>query len=846
MKIYRILLAGTKSGAGKTTVTCGILQALINRGQRVTSYKCGPDYIDPMFHGKVIGIKSGNLDSFFTDEKALIQLLCTNSQEADISVMEGVMGYYDGLGFTDTASTYSLAAMTKTPVILVVDAKGMSSSLGAIIKGFLTFKEESYIRGVIFNRLPERLYPEAEKLAESLGVKPLGYVPDLPECSIESRHLGLVTAEEIEDLKSKIDRLAERLKDTIDFEGIVSLAEQAPPLIAETPDTDKKIEGVTIGVAEDEAFCFLYRDNLELLKEMGAKLVSFSPLRDKTLPEGINGLLLCGGYPELYTQELSQNVSMRNSIKAAIDKGMPAIAECGGFMYLHERLEDINGKEYPMAGVISGRCYKTPRLQRFGYISLKAAKDSLIAGKQEVIKAHEFHYWDSENSGECFHAEKPGGLREWDCIHASESLYAGFPHLYFYAKPAIADRFLNKCTEYGKRAVNRTNAEEKVSLNALEEVLKDTSRNAVTSLDQTAGKHAFARDVKNSGISPINPSARAASKKHWDSIAKPIGSLGLFEDIIIQIAGIQGSAQVDIRKKAVVIMCSDNGVVQEQVTQTDSSVTAIVTENFARGIASINRMAMVTGADVIPVDMGVAADLTAGKILNKKISYGTENIAKGPAMTIAQTHNAIETGIGIVKQLKEAGYGIIGTGEMGIGNTTTSSAVASVLLRLPVEEVTGRGAGLSGEGLNRKINVIKESIRINRPDPADPIDVLSKLGGYDIAGMTGLYLGGMRYGLPIVIDGVISSVAAFLAAKIDNGAINYMIPSHLSKEPASSRIMQELGLNPVIHGNLALGEGTGTALLFPLLDTVLKVYDFHSTFDDIQVKAYESFETIKY
>lgn len=824
MKINRILLAGTKSGAGKTTVTCGILQALINRGQKVTSYKCGPDYIDPMFHGKVIGIKSGNLDSFFTGEKDLIQLLCNNSKAVDVSVIEGVMGYYDGLGFTDTASTYSLAAMTKTPVILVVDAKGMSSSLGAIIKGFLTFKEDSYIRGVIFNRLPERLYPDARKLAKDLGIQPLGYVPDLPECSIESRHLGLVTAEEIGDLRSKIDRLAERLKNTIDFEGILSLAEQAPPLtITETPYRENKLKGVSIGVAEDEAFCFLYRDNLELLKKMGAELVFFSPLRDKKLPEGINGLLLCGGYPELYTKQLSQNQSMRNSIKAAIDMDMPAIAECGGFMYLHEMLEDIEGKEYPMVGVITGRCFKTPRLQRFGYINLKAAEDSLIAGKQEIIKAHEFHYWDSENSGKSFHAEKPGGLKEWDCIHVSKSLYAGFPHLYFYAKPSIAERFIHKCAEYGEQAINETNAEGKVSLKAGEDVLAEAA--------------------KSCGISSINHSARSLCKKHWDSIAKPIGSLGNFEDIIIQIAGIQGSAQVDIRKKAVVIMCSDNGVVQEKVTQTDSSVTAIVTENFARGITSINRMAMVTGADVIPVDIGVARDLSEDRILKKKISYGTNNIAKGPAMTTRQAQTAIETGIGIVKQLKEAEYRIIGTGEMGIGNTTTSSAVASVLLRLPVEEVTGRGAGLSGEGLDRKIKVIKEAIRINRPDPDDPIDVLAKLGGYDIAGLTGLYLGGLKYGLPIVIDGVISSVAAYLAAKLDKGTINYMIPSHLSKEPASSRIMENLGLNPVIHGSLALGEGTGTALLFPLLDTVLKVYHFHSTFEDIQVKAYEQFET---
>ncbi len=341
----------------------------------------------------------------------------------------------------------------------------------------------------------------------------------------------------------------------------------------------------------------------------------------------------------------------------------------------------------------------------------------------------------------------------------------------------------------------------------------------------------------------LDHSAMIDSKKHWDNIAKPIGSLGVFEDLIIKIAGIQGSKNVDIGKKAVVIMCSDNGVVKENVTQTDSSVTAIVTENFAKGIASVNQMAMAAGAKVIPVDIGINRDLTAPGVMDRKISYGTGNIAKEAAMTMEQVLKAIETGMEIVKDLKEDGYKIIGTGEMGIGNTTTSSAVASVLLNLPVREVTGKGAGLSEEGLKNKVRVIEEAIRFNRPDPANPMEVLAKLGGYDIAGMVGLYLGGLEYGIPVVIDGVISSVAALIAARINREAVNYMIPSHMSKEPASIKIMEELGLTPVIYGNLALGEGTGAALLFPLLEMVLKVYHFNSTFENINVKAYERFDT---
>lgn len=454
-QIKRFMLAGTKSGAGKTTITCGILQLLINSGYGVSSFKCGPDYIDPMFHGKVIGTRSGNLDSFFTGEEKLCELLYNNSKDSDVSVIEGVMGYYDGMGFSDTASSYSVAAMTKTPVILIIDAKGISGSLGAIIKGFLTYKKESYIKGVIFNRLPQRLYEKARELAETFGVKACGYVPELPEFSLKSRHLGLVTAEEIIDLKETLNQLADKLSKTIDFQEILALAEEAPPIrVSESDisvhDKENIVDemGITLAVAQDEAFCFTYRDNLELLKKLGAKLILFSPIKDKALPKGADGLLLCGGYPELYARELSENISMRKSIKAAVNGGMPTIAECGGFMYLHESLEDMNGASYPMAGFIKGRCFKTERLQRFGYLQLKGNEDSLVADKQELIKAHEFHYWDSDNGGKDFHADKPNDTREWECIHAGATYYAGFPHLYFYGNPSIAVRFMDKCSQY--------------------------------------------------------------------------------------------------------------------------------------------------------------------------------------------------------------------------------------------------------------------------------------------------------------------------------------------------------------------------------------------------------------
>lgn len=340
-------------------------------------------------------------------------------------------------------------------------------------------------------------------------------------------------------------------------------------------------------------------------------------------------------------------------------------------------------------------------------------------------------------------------------------------------------------------------------------------------------------------VQELDVSAMDLCRKNWDKLAKPLKSMGAFEDIFVQIAGIQGTAKVSIEKKAVVVMCGDNGVVEEKVTQTDSFVTTAVTLNIGKNKGNINTLAKASGAKVIPVDIGICQDIDSPNVLDKKIAYGTENIAKGPAMNEEQVMKAIYIGIDLVKELKDEGFELIGTGEMGIGNTTTSSAITSVLLNRTPKEVTGKGAGLTVEGIAHKVEIIEKAIAINQPDKDNPLDILRKLGGYDIAGLTGIFLGGMLYHVPIVIDGFISSVAALLAVRIHKEAIDYMVPSHLSLEPACQHIMKELGLSPILHGNLALGEGSGAAFLFPLLDMASDMYLDGSTFDDIAVPAYE-------
>lgn len=440
----RILLAGVNSGSGKTTVTCAVLQALVNRGLKVASYKCGPDYIDPMFHGKVIGTEACSLDGFFCDGNQLRYLVAEHGRGSDISVIEGVMGYYDGVG---KASTYQVAKETGTPVILVIDCKGMSRSVGAVIKGFLTFEEDSRIKGCIFNRLPESLVPMAQDLCHELGVEYIGRFPVCREYQIESRHLGLVTAGELEDIKDKLQGLARAAEEHLELDKLMLIAENnTKELVFDTGSLPKykSRRPVKIAVAKDAAFCFYYGDNLKMLKEMGAELVEFSPLCDGQVPV-CDGMILGGGYPELYARQLSENVSMRESVAKRIREGVPLIAECGGFLYLHRSLEDDAGVGYPMVGVIEEDAYRTGRLQRFGYVELMPRRSTLLGDAGEVLLAHEFHYWDSTNPGADYLARKASNGLEYPCAYGNGQMYAGFAHLHFYGNPMAAVRFLKAC-----------------------------------------------------------------------------------------------------------------------------------------------------------------------------------------------------------------------------------------------------------------------------------------------------------------------------------------------------------------------------------------------------------------
>lgn len=337
-------------------------------------------------------------------------------------------------------------------------------------------------------------------------------------------------------------------------------------------------------------------------------------------------------------------------------------------------------------------------------------------------------------------------------------------------------------------------------------------------------------------IRPVDAAAMAAAKQHWDGLGKPLGSLGRLEKALIQIAGIQRTGDVHIDRKALVIMCADNGVVEEGVTQCGQEVTATVAENFLDEKSCVAIMCRRAGTKICPVDIGMAVDTP--RVEKRKIAYGTKNMAKEPAMTREQAVQALEVGIHMVEELKEKGYGIVATGEMGIGNTTTSSAVTAVLLEQDPAEVTGRGAGLSGTGLKKKISVIRDAIALHKPKKEDPIDVLAKVGGLDIAGMAGVFLGGAACRIPVVADGFISCVAALCAIRICPAVKDYVITSHKSKEPATMMILEALDIPVFLDCDMCLGEGTGAVTIYPILDMALAVYGGMCTFSDNQMENY--------
>lgn len=445
--MIQFLLAAPRSGSGKTTMTCALLMALKRRGCAPCAFKSGPDYIDPMFHRAVLGVESRSLDLFFSAPETVRTLYAKGAAGHGAAVCEGAMGFYDGLGgVSDRASAWHLADTLGLPVLLVVEPKGQSLTLAAELKGLKNFRTPSHIAGILLNNCTARMHALlAPMLEKETGLPVLGFLPKLPEAVIGSRHLGLYTAAEVENLQQKLALLADAAEEHIDWPRLLALCEKEPPALPVQPETPPA--RVRIAVAQDEAFCFTYAETLEAFRDAGAEVVFFSPLRDTALPENIGGLYLPGGYPELHARELSENTSLLREIKQKIESGLPTAAECGGFLYLGQSLTDAEGQSWPMAGVLPGEAKDAGRLVRFGYATLSADSDSLLFRAGESFPIHEFHHWDSTANGTALAAKKPVGGAEWRCGFVNEHFYAGFPHLYWAGTP-LPQRFAAAAENY--------------------------------------------------------------------------------------------------------------------------------------------------------------------------------------------------------------------------------------------------------------------------------------------------------------------------------------------------------------------------------------------------------------
>lgn len=445
--MIQFLLAAPRSGSGKTTMTCALLMALKRRGCAPCAFKSGPDYIDPMFHRAVLGVESRSLDLFFSAPKTVRTLYARGAAGHGAAVCEGAMGFYDGLGgVSDRASAWHLADTLGLPVLLVVEPKGQSLTLAAELNGLVNFRTPSHIAGILLNNCTARMHALlAPMLEKETGLPVLGFLPKLPEAVIGSRHLGLYTAAEVENLQQKLALLADAAEEHIDWPRLLALCEKEPPALPVQPETPPA--RVRIAVAQDEAFCFIYAETLEAFRDAGAEVVFFSPLRDTALPENIGGLYLPGGYPELHARELSGNTSLLREIKQKIESGLPTAAECGGFLYLGQSLTDAEGQSWPMAGVLPGKAKDAGRLVRFGYAALSADSDSMLFRAGESFPIHEFHHWDSTANGVALAAKKPVGGAEWRCGFIDEHFYAGFPHLYWAGTP-LPQRFAAAAENY--------------------------------------------------------------------------------------------------------------------------------------------------------------------------------------------------------------------------------------------------------------------------------------------------------------------------------------------------------------------------------------------------------------
>lgn len=452
----RILIAAVHSGSGKTTVATGIIAALAARGLKVHPYKTGPDYIDPGYLGAAAGGRADNLDTWLTDETEMKKIFRSSSDGADISVIEGVMGLYDG-GENGISSTAQIAKLLKAPVILVIDVRSMAQSAAAVVKGFCLYDPHVDIRGVIVNRCGSENHAKIVREAiEQLGIPVVGALPRVKEAELKERHLGLLPTDENSGHREHIEVIRKMTEPSVDIDAIIKIAAQAPALDCEIqtePKSGQREKRARIAIARDAAFSFYYPESLSVLEDAGAEIVNFSPLADEKIPN-CDGLIFGGGFPESFAGKLAANVGMKKSIAAAAADGMPIYAECGGFMYLTAELRDFEGQRHEMCGIIPMKCRMNDTLRAVGYVTAEALSDNILAKKGEKLRGHEFHFSSAEPDGSgkeipsAFMFKKSRTGAEYEAGYAKGGVLASYLHIHFAGFPRAAERFAKKCAEY--------------------------------------------------------------------------------------------------------------------------------------------------------------------------------------------------------------------------------------------------------------------------------------------------------------------------------------------------------------------------------------------------------------
>jgi cobyrinic acid a,c-diamide synthase len=451
----RIIIAGTGSGAGKTTVTIGLMAALKRKGLVVQGFKCGPDYIDPAYHTAITGRPSRNLDSWMLTEDTVQSVLARASQDADISIIEGVMGLYDGKSPTeDTGSTAEISILTQTPVVLVLNIQSMARSAAAVVKGFQMLNPNVRIVGVIANHAGSEGHGKLVKQAveKECGIPLLGTLVRTPDVSIPERHLGLLPAVERGELDALFSRVGDLVEQYIDLDTLLELANVPPLPPVQTSffaSDSSQAAKVRIAVARDAAFNFYYPENIEMLEEAGAECVFFSPLAGETVPEDADGLYIGGGFPEEFAPQLAANEEVRMSIRQAVESGMPTFAECGGFMYLTDEIVTTDGASYPMVGLIAGSARMQTKRAALGYREVSGMPGNFLLAEDETARGHEFHYSTFEPKEErppAYQVQSRFGSKQEGFVR--EKLVAGYTHLHFASQPMLVKRWILACLEY--------------------------------------------------------------------------------------------------------------------------------------------------------------------------------------------------------------------------------------------------------------------------------------------------------------------------------------------------------------------------------------------------------------